>query len=485
MLNVVWFKRDLRVTDHEPLLRAVEEGMVAPLFIVEPDYWAQPTCSARQWRFVSRTLAALRTQLAVLGAPLIVRVGDAVEVLESFRQNTSELVLWSHEETGDAFCRARDVRVADWAREHDVPWRQTPQQGIRRTEDSRNGWLKSWEHATSGTPLPAPDLMIAHGFTPGKIVSERILYLDDDPCTDLAAGPAVARRLLKAYLETGIETGSDGPSPHSRTVEGEPRISAHVSWGTISLREIRHQVEQEYGGRIAVPVDAIVNRLRFRTDLTQRVEDMPTLESEPLHSAFAGIAVDEAPALRAAWQQGQTGLPIVDATMRALAQTGWIEFEFRVAALSIAIHHLRLDWRDCGTQMARLLTNYEPGVHWNLCQVAACMTGFDDREIVDPALVGPSIDPLGAFVREWVLELRDVPDDKIHIPWQMNAEQQTELNCIIGADYPAPVLDFAEAHIEAASRLEAIRSQPGFDEEARALRFCHTNREQTLGAAAS
>ena len=68
MLNVVWFKRDLRITDHAPLLQAVQEGMVAPLFVVEPDYWAQPTCSARQWRFVARSLAALRTQLAVLGA---------------------------------------------------------------------------------------------------------------------------------------------------------------------------------------------------------------------------------------------------------------------------------------------------------------------------------------------------------------------------------------------------------------------------------
>ena len=485
MLNVVWFKRDLRITDHEPLLKAVEEGIVAPLFIVEPEYWAQSTCSARQWRFVSRTLAALRTQLAVLGAPLIVRVGDAVEVLEGIRANTSELKIWSHEETGDAFCRARHARVSAWAQEHKVIWHETPQQGVRRCEDSRDGWIEAFDRQTSGTPLPAPDQMLAHGFTPGKIVSERILYLDDDPCTDLAAGPAVARRLLRSYLETGVETGSDGPSPHSRTVEGEPRISAHVSWGTISLREIRHQVEAEFGGRTAVPVDAIMNRLRFRTDLTQRIEDQPELETSPLHSAFSGVEYDDAPGLLAAWREGQTGLPIVDATMRALAQTGWIEFEFRVAAMSAAVHLLRLDWRTCGPIMASLLTNYEPGVHWNMCQMAARTTGFADREIIDPNKTGAEIDPSCAFVREWVPELRGLPDEMLQTPWKLSAEEQTEVNCIIGADYPAPAVDFTEAYAAAVESQQEPRSQPGFEDETRKMRYRHISRGKALGAAAS
>lgn len=126
MLNVVWFKRDLRVADHAPLSSAVGEGIAVPLFIVEPGYWAQPTTSARQWRFVARSLAALRTQLAVLGAPLVVRVGEAVDVLESLRQQSSGLVLWSHQETADSFGRQRNAAVGAWATEQPFPGTNFP-----------------------------------------------------------------------------------------------------------------------------------------------------------------------------------------------------------------------------------------------------------------------------------------------------------------------------------------------------------------------
>ena len=135
--------------------------------------------------------------------------------------------------------------------------------------------------------------------------------------------------------------------------------------------------------------------------------------------------------------------------------------------------------------MARLLTNYEPGVHWNLCQMAACTTGFVDREIADPAAIGAAIDPSGAFVREWVPELRDVPDDALQMPWTMPAEQQTAVNCIIGADYPAPVVDFAVAYETAKERLKTIQSQPGFEDECRKLRARHESRGAALDAAAS
>ena len=485
MLNVVWFKRDLRVSDHRPLREAVEAGMVAPLYIIEPDFWAQPTASARQWRFVARTLAALRTQLAVLGAPLIVRVGDAVEVLESFRANTQELVLWSHEETGDLFSRERDHRVAEWAEANGIPWHQTPQPGIIRGSPSREAWSATWTAETGTKPLPPPEAMIAHGYTPGKIVSERILYLDDDPCNDLAAGPTVARRLLKCYLETGTENGQDGPAPRHPTVDGEPRLSAHVSWGTLSLREIRQALEVEFGGRTAVPVDRLLQRMRFRTDLIQRLEDQPTLQVRAMHAAFSAVECSDSPVLAEAWCEGQTGLPIVDATMRALTQSGWVDLDLRLLAMSVAAHHLRLDWRDFGVRLARLLTNYEPGVHWNLCQMAAGVTGFADCEIADVHAAGPRLDPEGAFVREWVPELRRVPDAQVHTPWSMSAEQQTEANCIIGADYPASVVDFAVAGRDAARRLEAIRSTRGFEDEARKLRFRHTERGTAIGAAAS
>lgn len=475
MLNIVWFKRDLRIADHAPLLRAVGEGIVVPLFIAEPGYWARPTTSARQWRFVARSLAALRTQLAVLGAPLVVRVGEAVEVFETLRQQSTGMVIWSHHETADAFGRARNAAVGAWAAEHAIPWHELPQTGVFRGNRTREDWGARWQEAVEAEPLPAPDQMIAHGLVPGKIVSERILYLDDDPCMDLAAGPAVARRLMKNYFETGEETGPDS-GPDLQALDGEPRISAHVSLGTLSLREIHHLMRHEFADRSVIPFPAVMARLRERTDLLQRFEDQPDQETAPMHPAFAALDASEDPDMTARWEAGQTGYPMVDATMRALAGSGWVSPEKRVLALSVAIWRLEIDWRTAGTAMARLLTNYEPGVHWCLTQMAAGLTVFDDVDPVDPTAAIPGLDADGTFVRRWVPELAGVPTEWLATPWAMPVAAQADAGCRIGPDYPAPPDGAEERSAERQRQRDRIAQTPGFAEVAQDLfRRHHSN----------
>lgn len=139
MLNVVWFKRDLRIEDHAPLTRASLRGPVLPLYVVEPDYWALPDASARQWKFVSECLAELRHALSKLGQPLVVRVGNITEILETFKIASGDIHLWSHEETGNAWTFERDMRVADWAKQTGTNWTEIQGEGVIRRLKSRNG----------------------------------------------------------------------------------------------------------------------------------------------------------------------------------------------------------------------------------------------------------------------------------------------------------------------------------------------------------
>ena len=121
-LQIVWFKRDLRVVDHQPLLQASRQGPVLPLAIVEPELWQQGDCSSRQWNFCAEGLEELRFALAGLGQPLVVRIGGAVEVLERARRHFGITGLWSHEETGNGWTYARDRAVAQWAKGHCITW---------------------------------------------------------------------------------------------------------------------------------------------------------------------------------------------------------------------------------------------------------------------------------------------------------------------------------------------------------------------------
>ena len=132
-MNVlIWFKRDLRIQDHPALALGAALGRVLPLYIVEPDLWAQPDLSARQWDFIAESLGQLRSDLAARGAPLIVRCGPAVEVMARLCRQHQITRILSHEETGNAFTYARDRAMADWAGASGVEWHELPQSGVIR-----------------------------------------------------------------------------------------------------------------------------------------------------------------------------------------------------------------------------------------------------------------------------------------------------------------------------------------------------------------
>ena len=144
-IQIVWFKRDLRIEDHRALVSAARSGPVLPLFIVEPELWQAPDMSARQWAFVCECLNSLRESLAELGQPLIVRIGDALEILERAHQRYGQIKLWSHEETGNGWTYARDKNVARWASANGTEWEEIRQTGVVRRLTSRDGWAKRWD----------------------------------------------------------------------------------------------------------------------------------------------------------------------------------------------------------------------------------------------------------------------------------------------------------------------------------------------------
>ena len=176
-LQIVWFKRDLRVVDHRPLSQAARRGPVLPLYVIEPELWRQRDASERQWLFCREALLELRDALRELGQPLVIRCGDVVEVLERARHQFGIDALWSHEETGNGWTYQRDQRVAVWCRQHGIPWKECRQFGVIRRLDSRNGWAQRWE-AQMAEPIASTPaaLRLLEDIDPG-VIPER-------PCSD-------------------------------------------------------------------------------------------------------------------------------------------------------------------------------------------------------------------------------------------------------------------------------------------------------------
>jgi deoxyribodipyrimidine photo-lyase len=230
-LNIVWFKRDLRVPDHRALAAAVEAGPVLPLYIAEPELWAQPDASARQWAFAAESLKELQIALAELGQPLCVRIGDAVSILTQLHERQGIAALWSHEETGNGWTYARDLAVAAWAKEAGIPWHEVRQFGVIRRLKSRNGWAKTWDRmmAEPITPPPAK-LLSLEGDWPTHIPTSEELGLAPDRCPyRQPGGRTAALSTLDSFLnERGREYRYQMSSPVT-AFDASSRLSPHIT----------------------------------------------------------------------------------------------------------------------------------------------------------------------------------------------------------------------------------------------------------------
>lgn len=484
-LQIVWFKRDLRIADHRPLVLAAQAGPVLPLYIAEPDLWAQPDASARQWNFAAESLQELQRDLAALGQPLCVMVGGVLPVLHALHAGPGIGAIWSHEETGNGWTYARDRAVAAWARAEGVPWHQLRHFGVIRGLKSRNGWARSWDRAMSeAIALPPKALPFVPGDWPTRIPTASELGLAPDPCpARQRGGRAAALETLDSFLRVRGRAYRYQMSSPVTAFDASSRISPHLTWGTIAMREVA-QASHLRLRELPKPGDAaaqnwrgsmisFTGRQHWHCHFMQKLEDEPRIEFQNLHRAYNGLRPDEPDEARlAAWTTGQTGFPFVDACMRSLRDHGWINFRMRAMLMSFASYHLWLPWRASGLHLARQFVDYEPGIHWPQVQMQSGTTGINTMRVYNPVKQGYDQDAKGAFVRAWVPELAAVPDAFIHEPWKWEGAASLS--------YPPPIVDNVTAAAAARAALHSVRQRREHRAAANQIQEKHGSRKSGM-----
>ena len=483
-VQVVWFKRDLRIEDHRPLRKAAEQGPVLPLYVVEPELWAQADQSGRQWSFIAESLQDLTNRLAELGQPLLVRTGSVVDVLRDLSDQFTIAGLWSHEETGNAWTYARDLEVKDWCRASGIPWDEFRQDGVVRRLKSRNGWAKHWDQLMAEPLAPPPESLQPIDFDPGRIPSGGDLGLPTDPCPGRQkGGRTAARQCLESFL---AERGKDYRWAMSSPLSAQTacsRLSPYLAHGVMSMREVAQatwarqaELKQSIGSDVKPwqqSMRSFSGRLHWHCHFMQKLESEPRLEFKNLHPGTDGLrAADADPEKLAAWSNAETGLPFVDACMRSLRDSGWINFRMRAMLMAVSSHHLWLPWRRPGEHLARLFTDYEPGIHWPQVQMQSGTTGINTVRIYNPVKQGHDHDPNGSFIRRWLPELAQVPDAHIHEPWTWD-----NAGTVLGRSYPFPVIDHLEAAKSARQKIWAVRKSKDFRAQSDRIQTKHGSRK--------
>ena len=501
LLHVVWFKRDLRVADHAALAGAAVAargggGRVLGVYFVEPAVIGAEDYAGRHWAATREALLDLRAELARRGVTLAVRVGEAVELLERLRAKCGRMHLWSHEETGNAVTYARDLAVGRWARERGVVWTELWQHGVVRRLRSRDGWAAKWEERMrqplAVVPASIPGLA---GVAEGALPTAAELGLAADACPGRQDGTRAGTvRTLETFLAYRGSNYSREMSSPLTAAEACSRLSVGLAYGVVSLREVARAAwaraeeltEARRAGRAEEfrvgAVRSFIARLHWHCHFMQKLEDEPRIEREAfmpeLDELRAGEWTAERDARLEAWSEGRTGYPFVDACMRALRATGWINFRMRAMLMSFASYDLWLPWRPSGLRLARMFTDYEPGIHWPQVQMQSGTTGINTLRMYAPVKQSVDQDPRGVFIRRWVPELGRVPDVFIHEPWRMPTAAQEASGCVVGRDYPLPVVDHAEAVRFARGKFTELKRRAEHREAARAVFARHGSRKR-------
>ena len=483
MTTVVWFKRDLRTRDHGPLVAAATLGEpVIPLYVVEDDYWQHPQTSDRQWGFIQDSLESLDQQLRKAGSQLVVMRGSVIPVLRQLQASHSIARVFCHQETGGLWTYQRDRSVIEWCSENQIEFREWSQFGVVRRLKNRDVWDKAWSDLMRQPVLSAPAAIPAANLSnlPGQdITAPNFAFRDHCPDRQ-TGGSGRGEQLLASFLERRCVGYQYNISSPVTAVRACSRLSPHLAHGTISLRAVYQSAKAAGEHRNALPrkkksLTSFRSRLHWHCHFIQKLEDEPELEFRAMHRELEGMKSGPNDSERLQrWQQGQTGWPLVDACMRSLQHTGWINFRMRAMLMAVASYQLWLHWRDPALHLARLFTDFEPGIHYSQAQMQSGLTGINALRIYNPALQSQKLDPNGEFIRRWVPELAGVPPEMIHTPWLMTPAQKARFG---GNTYIAPVCDHEQAARAARKAVGDFRKQHVSREETDRVLHRHGSRK--------
>lgn len=458
-MNIVWLKRDLRVKDHKPLVYATKNNTKAiVIYIFEPSASQNYDFDIRHWRFIYQSLKNMEEK----GFVVHKFYAEAIDVFNRLKDIYGEITLFSHRETGNALSYQRDLVIKEFCIDNKITWNEFAPYGVIRGLKARGGWDHHWIRYVKDE--------IQSFERPGQVVFNKQLQNEFMPSFDLQqslkylhpkmidAGETIAWAMLDEFLFHKIEYYWGSISYPEKSRYYCSRLSAYISWGNISIRQIYQACEKARSKiKNKISLDQYMARLKWHCHFIQKLESEPEIEFENVNPAYNGIRKKKNKKYIKAWREGVTGYPLIDAAMRCVQETGYLNFRLRATVVSFLTHTLWQPWQAGAGHLARAFLDYEPGIHFSQFQMQAGTTGINTLRIYNPVKQSKEKDKEAVFIKKWVPELRTLPIKFIHEPWLLSSMDEILYNFKLGEDYPKPIVDFEKEHRYARDQLWSIK----------------------------